>query len=212
MVEIVRDFKMSAHRRMPIPGMPGFLRPVQISLPDAAVMAGWRGAQYRSFLTWVRPAADDVLTWLGQYQERDDDIIFIIEMDTGQPAGHIALYHIDTASNRAQFGRVIRGEGFDGQGLMTSASRVALGWAFARLHLTTVSLEVFADNLPAISLYERLGFRVAARDFVTASVTRDGIVRWEREMEASTPEDSSLPERRLLHTMTLDKSGFYDDL
>ncbi len=212
MLEIVRDFKISANKHIPIPGMPGFLRPAKISLPDATVMAKWRNSNYQSFLTWVKPTADDFLNWLNQYQDMDDDIIFIIEMDTGQLAGQIALYNIDTSTNKAQFGRIIRDEEFGKKGLMTLASKVVLRWAFVQLRIKKAFLEVFADNVPAITLYERLGFRIADSNFVNKSVNHDGIIRWEKEGKAFPLKGSSLSNRRLLDTMTLDESRFYDNL
>jgi RimJ/RimL family protein N-acetyltransferase len=115
-------------------------------------------------------------SWFKQYQERDDDFVFIIEdiQADNQPVGQVALYHIDWAQGRAEFGRLMIGEvSAAGKGLAFSATQLALKIAFQELSLKEVYLEVFANNQRAITLYQGMGFdTVMQRENVdTMSIT-----------------------------------------
>ena len=100
--------------------------------------------------------------WFEGYQERDDDFVFIIEeIRAGfRPVGQIALYHIDWAALRAEYGRIMIGEAdAAGRGLARAASLAVLEIARQQLGLREIYLEVYADNTRAISLYETVGFK-----------------------------------------------------
>jgi RimJ/RimL family protein N-acetyltransferase len=207
-LRIVRNFKTCPTNCIPIPNLAGLLRPVQTTLADATAMAKWRNIAFRAFLTWIQPTKDDMLNWLTQYQDKSDDIIFIIEMDTGKLAGQIALYNIDTSIHQAEFGRIIREKRISCKGIMTEACKAMFNWAFNFLHLETIFLEVFADNQRAISLYERLGFHIAESDFVQKLKNDRGIISWSK-VGANIPlNSSSYADCRLLYTMLLTKSRF----
>lgn len=72
--------------------------------------------------------------------------------------GYTVLNEINWISRNAYLGILI-GEGDQrGQGLGTEALNLILEFAFNQLNLHKLSLEVLAENKPAISIYERLGF------------------------------------------------------
>ncbi len=105
--------------------------------------------------------------WFEQYQGRDDDFVFIIEalQAGGAPVGQVALYHVDWAGRRAEFGRLMIGEpSASGKGLGRAAAQLALHIAFEDLALDEVYLEVFAANTAAIAVYEKVGFQLVAQD------------------------------------------------
>lgn len=115
--------------------------------------------------------------WFRQYQERDDDFVFIIEeRATGnRPVGQVSIYHIDWAAGRAEFGRLMIGEpDASGKGLAFAATRAALQIAIERLALQEIYLEVYASNNRAIAIYEGAGFKVAHQtaDMIYMTVQR----------------------------------------
>jgi diamine N-acetyltransferase len=100
--------------------------------------------------------------WFHQYQERDDDFVFIIEeVNAGcRPVGQVALYHIDWSLKMAEYGRLMIGDPTArGKGLACSATNLVLHIGFQVLGLDEVYLEVFADNDQALKVYQRCGFQ-----------------------------------------------------
>jgi diamine N-acetyltransferase len=129
----------------------------------------WRNQEHiRRWFFFSDPLTPDQhAAWFEQYQQRDDDFVFIIEdvQAGGAPVGQVALYHIDWPTRRAEFGRLMMGEASAaGKGLARAATRLVLRIAWEDLALGEVYLEVFANNAAAIAVYEKVGFRLAERD------------------------------------------------
>jgi diamine N-acetyltransferase len=99
--------------------------------------------------------------WYEGYLARRDALLFIIEdKSDGHCVGSIGLDHIDHLNQSAEYGRVLIADAADRQrGYARDASIVLLGYAFGELNLNRIYLEVFADNEPAIRLYERCHFQ-----------------------------------------------------
>lgn len=132
---------------------------------DLPLTLRWRNQDHirRWFFYSVLIAPEQHASWFEQYQQRDDDFVFIIEdIRAGdQPVGQVALYHIDWAQERAEFGRLMIGEASAaGKGLAFAATQLALKIAFQDLALQEVYLEVFSDNRRAIAIYSGAGFQV----------------------------------------------------
>jgi RimJ/RimL family protein N-acetyltransferase len=98
--------------------------------------------------------------WYDRYRSRPDDVMFLIRLaDRRLPVGAIALYNIEPAARRAEYGRIMIGEAAArGRGTAAAASRVLCQWAFGSLHLGSLYLWVMEDNHRALALYRRLGF------------------------------------------------------
>ena len=105
--------------------------------------------------------------WWRQYQDRDDDFVFIIEETETlkRPVGQVALYNIDWASRRAEYGRLMIGEpDAQGQGLARLATSTIVDQALTPWGLEEVYLEVLAANLPALAIYRGCGFHEFAHE------------------------------------------------
>ncbi len=73
--------------------------------------------------------------------------------------GSTALTETDDADPDARLFRIVIGEkAFWDKGIGTAATRLVVAEAFETLHLREVHLEVFAHNVRAIRVYERVGF------------------------------------------------------
>src|SRR5712691_2664016 len=105
-------------------------------------------------------------SWYAQYKTCDDDFVFIIEetRTPKKPVGQVALYHIDWAAKRAEYGRLLLGEpDAQGRGMARAATNLLLEQAFANWGLSEIYLEVYAANTPALAVYDACGFRVASQ-------------------------------------------------
>lgn len=128
----------------------------------------WRNQDHirRWFFNSNILSAEQHGAWFRQYQERDDDFVFIIEeVDQGyRPVGQVALYHVDWENRRAEYGRLMIGEAdAAGKGLARAATQAILKIGFEVLGLKEIYLEVFPENSRAIKLYEAVGFQEVGR-------------------------------------------------
>jgi RimJ/RimL family protein N-acetyltransferase len=93
--------------------------------------------------------------WLARYDERPGDYYFVIERRAGAaPEGLIALYDLDDAARRAEWGRWILQP--------RSLAAVESAWlvyrcAFERLGLDEVYCRTVADNTAVVSFHDSCG-------------------------------------------------------
>lgn len=139
------------------------LRPLESR--DLPSTRAWRNRD--DVRLWFRTTApvspEQHAAWWRGYSSRDDDLVFVIEekLDGGavRPVGTISVYAIDRESGRAEFGRLMIGEpAAAGRGLAREATNLLADYALSGLGLRQLDLEVRADNVRAIALYERSGF------------------------------------------------------
>ena len=131
---------------------------------DLPMTLAWRNQDHirKWFLSSHIITPDEHRAWFAQYAERDDDFVFVIDEQVRlhKPVGQVSLYGIDWAHARAEFGRLLVGEADAvGMGLAREATTLLVDYAFARLGLTEIVLEVLRDNQVAIALYQACGFR-----------------------------------------------------
>jgi RimJ/RimL family protein N-acetyltransferase len=134
---------------------------------DLPLTLGWRNqAQIRRWFFYselITPAQHE--KWFKNYLERDDDFVFVIETVAAPivAVGQVALYNVDRAGGRAEYGRLMIGEGsVRGQGLAAAATALILDFAARQLQLREVYLEVYSHNGAARRVYEQCGFAVTA--------------------------------------------------
>ncbi|PNE20158.1 hypothetical protein V511_10105 [Mesotoga sp. Brook.08.YT.4.2.5.1] len=85
-----------------------------------------------------------------------NNIELIIEFKS-ERAGQIRLTDIDYRHQKAQFGIMIA-RSFQGKGIAFDSSRIFFEYVFRNLPINKIYLELFANNSPAMRLYEKLGF------------------------------------------------------
>lgn len=130
---------------------------------DLPMTLAWRNQDHirRWFLTSSVIPEERHRAWWEQYRERDDDFVFVIEAteDGQRPVGQVALYAVDWAAGRAEFGRLMIGDAQTaGRGLAKLATACLVDTALGPWQLNEITLEVRCDNLRAIAIYEACGF------------------------------------------------------
>jgi len=121
--------------------------------------------------------------WFERYRERDDDFVFVIEETERlrRPVGQVALYDVDWTRRRAEYGRLLIGDGeAAGRGLAREATALVVDAGFGVFGLREIHLEVLADNRPARAIYEKCGFLVEGE--------KDGRVRMSRRRPDADPD------------------------
>jgi len=113
--------------------------------------------------------------WFQRYREQPDDLVFIVEDETGARVGQAAIYAIDRVAGHAEVGRFVVAPEREGKGLMRRGIAALIRFARDELELTSVYLVVRDTNDHARRLYERLGFAEISR--------ADGMIRMERSTD-----------------------------
>ena len=91
-------------------------------------------------------------------------ILFTLyERATERPIGHTGLLRVEWRDRTAEFDLFIGPPEARGKGYGSEATRLVLDYAFTALGLHSVFLRVYAFNLAGIRVYEKAGFREAAR-------------------------------------------------
>ncbi|KGP71290.1 GNAT family N-acetyltransferase [Pontibacillus yanchengensis] len=96
---------------------------------------------------------------LQQPNRQDTYAFFICLHETDDIIGELSLLGLGNEMNRsAQFQISIYNSHYFSGGLGTEASELAMVFAFGKLNLNRIELEVFSTNTRAIAAYEKLGF------------------------------------------------------
>lgn len=115
--------------------------------------------QNNAFLHYDLPL-DEAKTerWFEANKDRLDRYDAIVEMN-GVAVGIIGLLSIDRINKKAEYYVTIGERAYLGKGIAGRATRLLLEYAFDELSLNRVYLYTEVDNVAAIKLYERIGFR-----------------------------------------------------
>lgn len=144
---------------------------------DLPTIARWFEQTEFGRLFDARPAAprDELALarWLEQQHGSESAYVFAVRLlERDELIGYIELDGILWAHQVAWVSIGLGDPARRGQGYGAEALGLALAFAFQELNLHRVQLTVFSYNLPAIALYEKLGFQRegAQREFLQ----RDG--------------------------------------
>lgn len=137
-----------------------YLRPVELADRDRYLQ--WiNDPEVNRFLLRSFPV-DEVAEdkWLRGVGEREDQAIFAVVLKDGnRHIGGCGLHHIGLPARRAELGILIGEIDCWNQGYGGEAIGLLLDYAFDRLGLHRVELNVYAYNRRGIRCYERSGFR-----------------------------------------------------
>jgi len=150
----------------------------ELSRDDAEVVASWRRDPAIASQMFAPPprTIQDHLTWFDSMRaagDRREFVIVRIDGPTEKEIGTVGLSGVNQTHRRGEFGIIIGDSDARRAGFALEASRLLLEYAFGTLALRRVFLQVFADNAPAIKLYDRLGF--AREGTLRAHAVRAGV-------------------------------------
>jgi diamine N-acetyltransferase len=114
-----------------------------------SVMRFWFEEAYEAY--------DELNDLYGKHIHDQTERRFIIEASTGESVGLVELMEINSLHRRAEFGIVIAPE-WQGRGVASAATRIAVDYAFSVLNLYKLYLIVDSENSAAIHIYLAQGF------------------------------------------------------
>lgn len=123
----------------------------------------WRNKEEirRWFICDKKISAEAQAIWYQEYLKKTNEYVFIIvEKETESEIGMLSLYNISLSMRTAEFGRFFIGdESARGKKYGKMAVQLLCYFAFSRLGLDKIMLEVFSENKVALRVYEESGFR-----------------------------------------------------
>lgn len=132
-----------------------------ISKEDAEKIVLWRNKKriIDSLFNSKGLTIDQHLRWYDRYINDDSRIEFVItKKEDNKRVGTIGLSHIDNINQKAEYGILIGEEEELGKGYAKESTIAIINYGFNELNLKKIYLNVFKDNMKAISLYEKIGF------------------------------------------------------
>jgi UDP-4-amino-4,6-dideoxy-N-acetyl-beta-L-altrosamine N-acetyltransferase len=129
---------------------------------DLPTMVRWRNdpAIYRCFFEHEPLSLVKQETWFERLLRKDDEWVWLGETRREHDViGILGLSKIHWRSRRAEIGPLMVSPEHRRHGYGREMCELALNYAFGHLNLHRVYAEVFADNQPAIALFEHLGFQ-----------------------------------------------------
>jgi UDP-4-amino-4,6-dideoxy-N-acetyl-beta-L-altrosamine N-acetyltransferase len=150
----------------------------ELTADDGELIVAWRQNPAIALQLFGRApeTVDAHRHWFESMREvgtRHEFVILWPDGGPSRPVGTVGLTGIDHRHRRAEYGVLIGESSARRRGVAFEASRLILEYAFGELNLHRVFLQVFADNVPAIKLYERLGF--LREGLLRDHATRDGV-------------------------------------
>lgn len=94
-----------------------------------------------------------------KYLASNESIVFtIFERDSDNPVGQTAFFRVDYVSRAAIFYLAILDPSYWSKGYGTEATQIMVDYSFNTLNLNRIQLHVWAENFPAIKIYQKFGF------------------------------------------------------
>lgn len=131
----------------------------QFEIDDIPLKVAWiNDPQVHRYLHYDLPLdLEKTRNWfLKKDNTSREDLVILYR---GTPVGLIGLLQIDAVNRKAEFYISIGETSLYRSGIGSQASLLLLRHAFCERNLHKVYLNVDADNIAAISMYEKLGFR-----------------------------------------------------
>lgn len=128
---------------------------------DIELLRKWRNDEKISFylreVPYITP--EKQYEWYIRYLDNPNSLFFVtIDRQRNTVIGSVALY--DFRDNKCTIGKIVIGDKLaQGKGAGHSSLVLALTIAMKKLEVDTVTLSVHEDNIPARSIYEKVGFR-----------------------------------------------------
>jgi RimJ/RimL family protein N-acetyltransferase len=136
----------------------------------AAMDALARDQDVARFTRVPNPVPDGFGTlWVERYtrgrDERTNDGFAIVDSESGDFLGFMALVKLDLETQEAEAGYIVASHA-RGRSIATRALKLLTDWAFAELPIERIELFIDVENAPSEVVAQRCGY------------TREGVLRW----------------------------------
>lgn len=137
------------------------------------LLSRWRKKHQQWFPSQFPITSSRTRVWL-QHRVIDepDRLLFMIHL-SGTYRGHVGLYRFTSDYTSCEIDNILRGR-VGGKGMMEESIRRMMDWGMQTLGIRTYTLQTTSDNVRAIALYARIGFREIKRVGLVYKKTSDG--------------------------------------
>jgi UDP-4-amino-4,6-dideoxy-N-acetyl-beta-L-altrosamine N-acetyltransferase len=141
---------------------------------DLPKMVDWRNSldAQETFYEYEPLSVAKQREWFKEYLQGKHGKLWIIEVD-GKAIGTIGFHEIDSRNSNAKFGRFYIDPDQRNNGYGLEALKLVLDYGFKHLNVNRIYLDTIASNKEAISLYEKLGFKVEGN--LRKHIYKDGV-------------------------------------
>lgn len=120
-----------------------------------------------------------------KYRESSVDRMFVICLKNGEKIGTIAVYNISISDRTADIGRILLIDDYRGHGYMSEALKCILEMAFEDLRLWKIKVATHLDNLDALNIYAKLGFKTTTRPVIL--LEKENInINWKKPVKVAS--------------------------
>tara|TARA_R110001606_G_scaffold215132_1_gene363006 strand:+ start:498 stop:1112 length:615 start_codon:yes stop_codon:yes gene_type:complete len=150
-----------------------FSNEVSISL-----LSEWRKASEHAFLKVFEVTNSGTQRWLKHgVIENKERLMFWVVDGKGTKVGHIGVSSFNYDECSCEVDNVIKSSDCNEKGLFTLVTESLIDWLNNNLNPKKIKLRVFSENIKAISLYKRVGFKPV--DIITfKKVNGSDYVEW----------------------------------
>lgn len=130
--------------------------------------------KYReSFFDSAEISNEQQRMWYRDYKELGTDRMYIVELKDSTPIGTIAIYNIDIGRRTAKLGRFLLMAEYRGKGYAEEAAKLAVDIAMNDIRLFKLNVEVYLENMDAIAIYARVGFKTGKPVIILEKISHD---------------------------------------
>lgn len=158
-----------------------------LNVASIKLLSNWRRSSEHAFLKVFEVTESGTETWLKKgVIDNPYRLMFWVVSDDGQKVGHIGVSSFNFEENSCEIDNVIKSSDCSEKGLFYSVTNTLINWIQNEIQPKKIKLRVFSDNVPAISLYSRCGFKpvdiikfkkVTASDYVEWIESDDNVDR-----------------------------------
>lgn len=131
---------------------------------DIKLLGEWREKVQQFFPSQFKVTFEGTKRWAEKaVLETSDRFLFFITNDKGENIGHVGLFRFNYQEKYCELDNVVRGVDAKNKGIIQGACEEIIRWVKAEFGLKKMYLRTLSDNTPALTLYNKMGFREILR-------------------------------------------------
>lgn len=179
---VIKTYKNNPDIKISIKGTSFYLKPMTYldleSRESISLLSEWRKASEHAFLKIFQVTASGTEKWLKHgVLENKQRLMFWVFDSEGYKVGHIGVSSFNYDESSCEIDNVIKSPSCHERAIFTLTVETFIKWLKDELNPEKIKLRVFSENIKALSLYSRVGFKPV--DIVTfKKVTGEDFVEW----------------------------------